>query len=136
MYFTIWVPVWETCKYVFDHSLVMKCVGIEYDEDRYLESLPLVKKESNRFLTFEHGNFLDKNWSDATIIFMDSIGYTTDTLEKIEQKICATCLSIRYILSMKKLSTVSVFRLIKHIPNIPASWGLSQCYVYVKPPAT
>ena len=66
--------VGNVCKYVFDHSSVKKCVGIEYDEDRYLESLPLVKKESNRLLTYEHGNFLDKNWSDATVIFMDSIG--------------------------------------------------------------
>lgn len=121
----------NVCDYVFRNTKVQKCVGIEYDDDRFLESLHLCQKSGNRVVTFEHGNFLKKNWADGTVFFMDSIGYSDDTLAKIQQKIKESSPGFRYLLSMKKLKIHRNLRLLTKINNLPVSWGTSQCYVYV-----
>lgn len=121
--------VGNVCDHVFKKTPVRKCVGIEYDNDRFLESKELAKKEGKRQMTFIQGNFMHQDWSDATVLFMDSIMFSEDTLKQIEHKALTTCQHLRYVISMEKLPPTTALLHVKRV-NIKVSWGSSQYNVY------
>lgn len=121
--------VGNVCDRVFKTTPVRKCVGIEYDRVRYNESLQLSKQNTTRQMKFIHGNFMYQDWSDATVLFMDSIMFTFETLQKIEHKARTTCPNLRYVISMKKLPSNSSFKYLK-TEKVNVSWGSSEYNLY------
>lgn len=119
----------NVCKYVFDNTNVGKCVGIEYDNDRYSISKGLERTTANKQMVFKQGNFLEQNWSDATVIFTDSIMFSKETLRKMIQKAKDECKNLKYFISMKKLPRDDYLTYIK-TENIKVSWGTSIYNVY------
>lgn len=122
--------VGNVCQHVFKTTNVRKCVGIEYDNDRFLESKKLEKTKGQRQMTFIQGNFMHQDWSDATVLFMDSIMFNDDTLQQIEHKALTTCPHLRYVISMKQLPSTTALQYVKTVKNIKVSWGSSQYNVY------
>ena len=108
---------------------VQKCVGIEYDQQRYEASVPLTQQTTHREMIFVQGNFMHQNISDATVVFMDSIMFKDHTLLDIETNLLSTCQNLRYVVSMKKLPESTQLQYIKKVA-IPASWGQSQYHLY------
>lgn len=121
--------VGNVCKYVFENTNVGKCVGIEYDKDRYSISKELEKTVGARQMIFKQGNFFDRDWSDATVIFTDSIMFSDDTLRKMINKAKEKCKNLKYFISMKKLPENDYLTYIK-TENIKVSWGTSTYNIY------
>lgn len=121
--------VGNVCDRVFKTTYVRKCVGIEYDNDRYNYSVPLNRRTSSREVRFIQGNFMDQDWSDATILFMDSIMFSEDTLKEIEIKARQSCPHLRYVISMKSLPNSTQWTHLKTV-KVKVSWGSSQYNLY------
>jgi hypothetical protein len=119
----------NVCVRVYNTTPVKKCVGIECDQQRYKASVPLAQQTKHRKMIFVKGNFIHHNISDATIVFMDSIMFTDDTLMYIETNLLSTCQNLRYVISMKKLPESTQLQYIKEVA-IPTSWGQSQYHLY------
>ena len=129
VFFDLGSGIGNVCDRIFKTSDIRKCVGIEYDEDRYLESVPLSSEHGRRKLAFIHGNFMHQDWSEATVLFMDSIMFSDKTLREIEHKALTTCPNLRYLISMKKMPSDTKLAHLKTVP-VNASWGLSQYHMY------
>lgn len=134
VFFDLGSGVGNVCDRVFARTNVRKCVGIEYDHDRYAVSSAL-SRHGQRQVTFIQGNFMDQDWSDATVLFMDSIMFSNDTLQQIEYKALATCPRLRYVISMKRLPSTTALHFLKTI-DVKVSWGVSTCNLYRVAPAS
>ena len=119
----------KVCLQFINETEVKKSCGIEFDKKRYDESLNLLSK-TNKNLQFINTNFIDYDFSDATIIFTDSIMFSDETLSILENK-AYHCPNLKYFISMKKLNNKKL-KLIKERTDIKVTWGTSQYYIYSK----
>lgn len=107
-----------------------KTIGIEFIEKRHKVALQMkdyLKLENVEFL---NDNFVNFNNNNTTIIFTNSIMFDDNTINIIQQK-AIECPSIRYLVSSKKIEKIRNFYLLK-TTKCPASWGMSQLYIYAK----
>lgn len=116
----------NVCTQVFAQTPVRKCVGIEQNPRRHAKATP--RSEPGRSLQFRCANFAHEDISDATVLFMDSVMFSGDTLTMLEHKALA-CPRLRYYVSMKKMPPTTTL-LYHHTRKVPVSWGQSQYHVY------
>jgi len=91
-----------------------------------LTKLPDYQAQTNA-LYFINSNFLDVNFSDATVIFMNATAFFGDTWTAIQQ--CLNQLKPgAYVITTSKKISLSTFKLIK-TTAVQMSWGPVSAYI-------
>ena len=127
----------NVCATVLFGSGCNKAVGIELSDTRHQAAVKIKEqiqldhpnKMENKSLVLINDNFLNHDYSDATIIFTDSVLFTDKTMNEIENR-AIKAPNIRYLVSMKGVYTPVHFKHLKEM-NIRASWGNSRMNIYV-----
>lgn len=128
----------NVCATVLFGSSCKKAVGIELSDTRHNEAIRIKNqiyknhpdKTIDKQLIFINDNFMNYNYEDATIVFMDSVLFENKTINNIEKKLKNNP-NIRYFISMKNEYTPIFFKYIKTL-NIKASWGSSRFNIYTR----
>jgi len=129
----------HVCATVLFGSNCKKCVGIELSETRHNEGIRIKDliynnhpdKVVDKELVLINDNFMNYNYDDATIVFMDSVFYEDKTINEIEKRFKDNP-NFRCLVSMKSYYNPVHLKFVKTI-NINASWGQSTLYLYEKP---
>lgn len=97
---------------MFLTTTMKKCCSIEYFLPRYqianniyqlIKSKELGINLSNRLLENVQANFLNLDLSDATIIFMDSLCFTNETIQALNNQ-SNQLNNLRYVICLKKMN--------------------------------
>lgn len=120
----------------FLKSPTKKVIGFEAHVARFASSEYALKQlqgdlpelfSGERSMSFTQGNFLELDWSEATIMFTCSTCFGPELLEAIS-KIVDKNTNLRYVMSLKPL-TCTRLELIEKRP-INCTWDKSHCYIY------
>jgi SAM-dependent methyltransferase len=122
--------------YMYLSNPIKKSVGIEMVGQRYKGAnlaLKLLKDEGllhfNRSLLFIHNNIRNENFSDATVIFMSSLCFSTELMEELDQKFTKLKKGLR-VVSLIPLPNNTRLSL-KDVDYLPMSWtDTSRIYYY------
>lgn len=125
------------CAMVFD---VHKSCGIELFPLLHQAALKLQEclqeiprySEKSKTMQFVNMNFLDANYKDATLIFINAVGFIGDTWASLTEQLAALNPGTTIITISKKL-TSSVFTVIK-TTRVQMSWGVVAAYIQIKTP--
>jgi len=128
----------NVCATFLFSTPIKKSIGIELSSDRHNEAIRIkseIQKNysnqlENKQLEYIHDNFMNYDYANATIVFMDSVLFTDKTLHEIEN-ILIKAPNIKYLISMKAKYNPIHFKL-KETLNIKATWGKSVIYIYTK----
>jgi hypothetical protein len=128
----------KICLQVFMNSEVNKIYGIEVCEHRHsiaLNALKRAKRESpilfkkDKEILFIKENFLNFDFSNATVLLMCSTCFNDDLMTILGNKINETA-TIRCAISLRQLCNIDRLTLFKKV-NILTSWSdSSPCYIY------
>lgn len=122
---------------VFLTTSVKKAVGIEVRPDLHSQAVAAATRiqaelpafyESNRGLNFLLGSMFDIPFSDATVLWVNSVCFAPDMLVQLAKIINAfgaihTVLALRPIPNLKKLN-------FKRSVRVECSWDTALCYIY------
>lgn len=123
------------CAMVFN---VKKSCGIELfdllhqaalNQQQQLQLLPAYQNKATR-ICFIQGNFLEIDFSDATLIFINSTAFFGETWELLNQRLEQLNEEVIIITTTKKLIS-SQFQIIK-ILKVQMSWGIVTAYIHQK----
>lgn len=125
----------------FLNTAVKKSLGIEASQARHqvahnifnkvAQQLPnlFVHKQDKRLLQSTQGNFLLQDILDATIIFIDSVCFSEETLHKLST-ILNDCPHLKHVISSRPLAIT--LPLEKKL-QLACSWQpTTECYLYSK----
>ncbi len=117
---------------------VKKAYGIEASDGRHQQAEKVyrtVRQEfpelfsGDRELKSSRGNFLEMDISDATIVYTCSTCFSDELLNSLSQ-VFDRCPNLKYILSMKELSSkIPLDRIIE----VDCTWDKSKCHIYSRP---
>ena len=126
---------------IYLETPVKKSVGIELSKTRIekaTQALEQLKKDKllkkGRKLEFKEQNILDAHLKDATAIFISSLCFSDELLEKVTKKLAKLKPGLR-VATSRKLSDNPAFKLIETL-QVPMSWSSSSTtyfYELVKP---
>ncbi len=134
-----------TGKAVFCSAMLYewkKCSGIELLPDLYDTSIKQLKKlnaspEAKRYfvklplpIQFTQGDFLEVDFSDATVIFINATSFTAEFWQLIINKLDTLPIGVRIIVTSKKL-TPPCYQLLEAKMYL-MSWGWNSVYIYQK----
>ena len=120
------------CAMVFN---VKKCCGIELftplhaaalKQQQRLQLLPYYQEKA-KTIHWVNADFLNTDFSDATLIFLNSTAFFGDTWAAVSQRLTQTKLGTIIITTSKKLSSNTF--IVKKIIPIQMSWGLVNAYI-------
>ena len=117
-------------------SPLKKIIGFEASKSLFDQSVQALLrfgsipelKSLDRKIILEEGNFLQKDWQGATIVYACATCFTQTLLDEIGEKINQTP-SIRQVLSLKPLSTLQRLPF-REIFDVECSWDSALCYYY------
>ncbi len=129
-----------TGKAVIAASMVYdlkKAVGVELFEGLYLKAVQQQKKLAKisgyqgkaERIQWIHANFLDVNFSDATLIFINSTAFSPETWQILERHLAQTAIGSTIMTMSKKL--ISPEFVIIHQTSMNMSWGPATVYIHV-----
>ena len=115
---------------------VKKIIGYELLENLWKTSNEILNKLKNMVcespeIKFIKGDFLEKDFSDGTIIFGHVSCLEDETMNKLEEKFKFLQPGSRIILITKKLTSSSDFELVEE-GEIKMSWGIATYRIYKK----
>jgi precorrin-6B methylase 2 len=106
-----------------------KCVGIESVPSRHDIAMQSANKLRTNKLCFYKGNFMTRDWSDATVVYICNTCFSDELHERIVTKLRKTCKKLRALVCMKAIES-EWLQLVSTIPT-PTSWSSSStCAVY------
>lgn len=101
--------------------------------EKYQEFLTEKKSKAEDFAIKHHlDNFLEYNFSDANIIFINATGYTTVEIEALLPKLLNLAPSTKIIVTSKTLPAPAFEKTYQGMEKM--SWGLTSTYIYEKKP--
>lgn len=123
------------CAMVFD---IKKCYGIELftllhkAAEQQLDGfkqIPAYKKKADK-ITFIHGNFLNTDFNDGSLIFINSTALIGPTWDKLKAKLVHTPVGTTVITTSKPLSLPDFS--LTHTSMVEMSWGVVQAFTQVR----
>ena len=96
------------------------------NQQHRLQQQPLYSDKA-RSVHFIHGNFLENDFSDATLIFINATAFFGETWDAINQHLLHTKIGTTIITTSKKLSS-DAFTVI-NTTMVNMSWGLVKAYI-------
>ena len=119
--------VGKTVLQAFLTTPFKKSVGVELSHTRHTYASTMLNKllkeelrTQNRILEYREGNFLDTDFSDATIIYMCSVCYPDELMRAITNKIIALPAGVR-IASFKRMPDHERL-VLQQVYRVPANW--------------
>ena len=111
-------------------------IGVEGSNAYYAQGIQIIQNVRQHIpdlfskgkLEFIHGNFIDFDFNQATIIYSCSTCFTQELLWLIGDKINHAS-NIRHVLSLKPIANLERLTLKKVIP-VECSWDSALCYYY------
>lgn len=121
------------CSMVFN---VRKSCGIELfailhatalKQQQGLQQLPYYKKNAST-ICFINANLLHTDFSDATLIFINSTAFFGETWNDLHQKLTLTAPGTMIITTSKQLMSNAFC--VKQITRVRMSWGIVKAYIH------
>ena len=121
------------CGMVFN---IQKSCGIELfpelhhvavNQKNYFSSLAHYQEKAKK-IYFVHGNILDENIDEATLIFFNATGFFGSTLERINKRLEQAIACEVVITTSKPLSSEAF--VVHQVTQISMSWGVVNAYIH------
>ncbi len=110
-----------------------KCVGIELLETLHQKACQIrsrLPQSDHQRMSFELGNFLESDLSEANIVFCSATAFFGDYWQAIQTKFLSLASNTKLVLVSKPL-TITGFQLLEETV-MPTSWGASPVYIYIR----
>jgi hypothetical protein len=130
---TIFYDLGSGCGKLVFHVGIMcnakKSCGIEYSQKRYQNSIDTLNKYNINNVSFINDNFLNVDFSDATVIYLDNTLFPLKINKQIYEKIPHGCIVFsRQMFKESKLNG----ELIKNQIDAATNYGTNSLYIMVK----
>jgi hypothetical protein len=100
------------------------------NEMRKMFDKPLLPKVAGKMFKYIHGNFLEEDMSDATVVYTCSTCFSDECMRSMTDKLAQLNEGLR-VLTLKQLAPHKDFHLL-HTYNLPMTWSSSTpVYFYV-----
>jgi SAM-dependent methyltransferase len=125
---------------VFLKSPVRQACGIEFIPELHAQSLRIARQIETqlpefylkeRKLRFIEGNFLETPFSEATVVLMNSVCFSQQTLAQVAVLIDSNP-QIHSLLSLRPLPGIRRLRFVKTL-RTECTWDTALCYLYQAP---
>ena len=123
----------NVCAQFLLQTPVKKSVGIELSISRHNIAIKLQDKIlqncKDKELIYINDNISNINFSDATIIFTNSVMFSEEFMNELEYK-ASICKNLKYFISLKSLTNPKYLKLFTTLENLSCNWGSSHIYIY------